>query len=105
MKVRSVHLGTSSMYQVAHYVITLLRYYVHRHHQLVDGNSGAEKLLSIKNGQFFPPPNIWQMTSFLNPFDALIPKIAFSFFSPIFRSWSPPRPGGQSRYEFGGPVN
>ena len=28
----------------------------------------------------FPPPNTWQMMTFLNPLDALIPKIPFSFF-------------------------
>ena len=26
-------------------------------------------------------PNIWQMMTFLNPLDALIPKIPFSFFA------------------------
>ena len=51
--------------------------------------------LSMKNGQFFSP-NIWQMMTFLNPLDGLIPKIPFSF-SPIFGSESPPRPRGQSR--------
>ena len=34
--------------------------------------------LRIKIGQFFSR-NIWQMISFLNPLDALIPKIPFSF--------------------------
>ena len=29
----------------------------------------------------FFPPNIWQMMIFLNPLDALIPKISFSFFA------------------------
>ena len=29
----------------------------------------------------FFPPNIWQMMTFLNPLDALIPKIPFSFFA------------------------
>ena len=52
--------------------------------------------LSIKNCQIFFSPNIWQMMTFLNPLDALIPIITFSF-SPIFGSGSPPRPGGQSR--------
>ena len=37
-------------------------------------------LLSIENGQIFPP-NTWQMITFLNPVDALIPKIPFSFFA------------------------
>ena len=40
--------------------------------------------------------NTWQMMIFLNPLDALIPKIPFSFFAD-FWSGSPPRPGGQSR--------
>ena len=30
---------------------------------------------------FFLSPNIWQMMTFLNPLDALIPKIPFSFFA------------------------
>ena len=34
----------------------------------------------------FFPPNIWQMMTFLNPLDALIPKIPFSF-SPDFWVW------------------
>ena len=42
--------------------------------------SGAENFLSIKIGRFFSP-NIRQMMTFLNPLDALIPKIPFSFFS------------------------
>ena len=46
---------------------------------------------------FFFAPNAWQMMSFLNPLDALIPKIPFSFFLPIFGSGSPPRPGGLGR--------
>ena len=29
----------------------------------------------------FFPPNLWQMMTFLNPLDALIPKIPFSFFA------------------------
>ena len=36
--------------------------------------------MSIANGQFFPPPNPWQMMTVLNPLDALIPKNPFSFF-------------------------
>ena len=36
--------------------------------------------LSIQNGQFFSP-NTWQMMTFLNPLNALIPKIPFSFFA------------------------
>ena len=44
------------------------------------GAKGAENFLSIKLGRFFSA-NIWQMMTFLNPLDALIPKIPFSFFS------------------------
>ena len=48
-------------------------------------NSGAEGaenfFLSTKNGYIFFPPNIWQMMIFLNPLDALISKIPFSFFA------------------------
>ena len=29
----------------------------------------------------FFSPNIWQLMTFLNPLDALIPKIPFSFFA------------------------
>ena len=36
---------------------------------------------STKIGRFFFSPNIWQMMTCLNPLDALIPKIPFSFFS------------------------
>ena len=43
------------------------------------GAEGVENVLSIKSGQFFSP-NTWQMT-FLNPLDALIPKIPLSFFA------------------------
>ena len=37
--------------------------------------------LSIENGQFFFPPNAWQMMTFLNPLDALISKSPFSLFA------------------------
>ena len=37
-------------------------------------------LVSFENGQFLSP-NPWQMMTFLNPLDALIPKIPFSFFA------------------------
>ena len=33
---------------------------------------------------FFPPLNTWQMMIFLNPLDALIPKIPFSFFAKLW---------------------
>ena len=46
-------------------------------------NSGAENfLVSITIGQFFSP-NIWQMMTFLNPLDTLIPKTPFSFFQDL----------------------
>ena len=51
--------------------------------------------LHIKNGRNFSSPNIWQMTSFLNPLDALIPKIPFSFFAD-FWVWVTPEARGQS---------
>ena len=44
---------------------------IDRHHQSVVMNSG------IKSGQFFFSPNIWQMMTFLNPLDTLIPKLIF----------------------------
>ena len=34
----------------------------------------------------FFSPNVWQMMTFLNPLDALIPKIPFSFFA-FFWVW------------------
>ena len=40
--------------------------------------------------------------TFLNPLDALIPKIPFSFFFPIFGSRSPPGPGGSVLVGFWG---
>ena len=48
--------------------------------------------LSIENGLFFSP-NAWQMMTFLNPLDALIPKIPFSFFARIFGSGNFRGPG------------
>ena len=35
----------------------------------------------IKNGQKNFPLNMWQMMTFPNPLDVLIPKIPFSFFA------------------------
>ena len=43
----------------------------------------------------FFPPNPWQMMTFLNPLDALIPKIPFSFFAE-FGVLVTSGPGGQS---------
>ena len=43
------------------------------------------------------------MMTFLNPLNALSPKILFSFFLPNVGSRSPLDPGGQSRWDFGGP--
>ena len=45
----------------------------------------------------FSSPNPWQMMAFLNPLDALIPKISFSFFCRIFGPGHLRGPGGQSR--------
>ena len=42
--------------------------------------------LSIENIQFFSP-NIWQMMTFLDPLDALIPKKSHFHFLPIFGVW------------------
>ena len=41
--------------------------------------SRRKKILSIENGRFFFSSNTWQMMIFLNPLDALPPKIPFSF--------------------------
>ena len=51
--------------------------------------------LTIENSRYPPPRNTWQMMTFLNPLDALIPKIPFSFMR-NFGSGPPPGPGGQS---------
>ena len=51
----------------------------------------------------FFPPNTWQIMTFLNPLDALIPKAPFSLL-PRFGSGSPPGPRGQSRQDFGGAL-
>ena len=68
------------------------------------GAEGAEIFLSIKIGQFFFSPNPWQMMTFLNPLDALIPKIPFPFFAEFWvRVTSEAR--GSVSVGFGGPVN
>ena len=46
-------------------------------------NSGAKIPLGIENVQFFPP-NPWQMMISLNPLDALMPKMPYSFFANIW---------------------
>ena len=43
-----------------------------------------KSFLSIENGLFFPPTKSGQMMTFVNPLDALIPDIPFSFFA---ESW------------------
>ena len=50
-----------------------------RHHSLIIMNTDANfcTLTMVK----IVSPNTWQMMFFLNPFDALIPKIQFSFFA------------------------
>ena len=76
------------------------------------GAEGADKYFTIENGQFFRPPNPWQMMIFLNPLDALIPQIPFSFFTEFWvRATSGARGsvsvgflGGTSIQPFGGGV-
>ena len=51
---------------------------IDKHHSLVIMKSGAE---GAENWSIFFSPNIWQMMTFLNPLDALNPKIPFSFFA------------------------
>ena len=41
-------------------------------------------------------PNTWQMMTFLNPLDMLIPKIPFSFFAELWVRFTS-RPRGQSQ--------
>ena len=45
------------------------------------GAEGAEIFFGIENGQKKFSPNPWQMMTFLNPLNALIPKIPFSIFA------------------------
>ena len=54
---------------------------------------GNRIFVSIENGQKVFSPNTWQMMTFLNPLDALIPKIQFLFFLPNCGSRSPAGPG------------
>ena len=54
------------------------------------GPKAPKIFLSIENGPF-SPPNTWQMMTFLNPLNALIPEIPFSLL-PNFGSGSPPGP-------------
>ena len=80
---------------------------IDRHHESVIINSGAKGakiFLSIKIGQIFFSPNIWQMMLFLNPLDALIPKIPFSFFAD-FWVWVTSEARGSVSVGFWGPVN
>ena len=44
------------------------------------GSEGAKIFLSNENWSIFRHTNPWQMMPFLNPLDALIPNIPFSFF-------------------------
>ena len=68
------------------------------------GPKAPKTFLSIENGQIFFSPNTWQMMVFLNPLDALIPKIPFSFFSEFWvRVTSGAR--GSVSLGFGGPVH
>ena len=53
---------------------------IDRHHQSVIMNSGAEKFFEHSNWSIFFSSNTRQMMTVLNPLDALIPKIPFSFF-------------------------
>ena len=50
------------------------------------------------------PPNPWQMMLFLNPLDALIPKIPFSFFAE-FWVWVASEARGSVSVGFWGGVN
>ena len=67
------------------------------------GAEGAEIFLRIKNGQNFFPPKIWQMMTFLNPLDALIPKIPFSFYAD-FSVWVTSEARGSVSVGFWGPI-
>ena len=45
------------------------------------GAKGAKKFFEHQKWSIFFSPNIWQMMTFLNPLDALIPKFPSSFFA------------------------
>ena len=61
-------------------------------------------VLSIENGHKFSAKKYTANDDFLNPLDALIPKITFSLL-PNFGSGSPPGPGGPVSVRCWGPVN
>ena len=54
--------------------------------------------------RIFFSPNTWQMMTFLNPLDALIPKIPFSFFADLW-VWVTSEARGSVSLGFGGPVH
>ena len=58
--------------------------------------------LTIENDQLFPPPNTWQVLTFLNPLDALIPT-PFLFFAE-FRVRATSGAQGSVSVGFGGPL-
>ena len=45
------------------------------------GAKGADNFFDPRKWSIFAPPNTRQMMSFLNPLNALIPQIPFSFFA------------------------
>ena len=68
------------------------------------GAKGAKKFFAHQKWSIFFPPNVWQMMTFLNPLDALIPKIPFSFFAD-FWVWVTSGAWVSVSVGFGGPVN
>ena len=58
------------------------------------GATGTENFLEHWKWSIFFSPNTWQTMPFLNPLDALIPQIPFSFFAEF---WIRVTSGGQSR--------
>ena len=68
------------------------------------GAKGAENFFEHYNWSIFFPPNIWHMMTFLNPLDALIPKIPLSFFA-NFWVWVTSEARGSDSVGFWGPVN
>ena len=42
---------------------------------------------------FHLPPNVWQMMTFLNPLDTLIPRFPFSFFAEVWVRVTSEAPG------------
>ena len=102
-----LHTALHTAYATTH--CTPCTNFMHTEHTTAHHNRTVNQSLctlapkALKMVTFFSP-NTWQILTFLNPLNALIPKIPFSFFAEM-GSGSPPGPGGQSPLDFAGPIN